>query len=170
MSAALSDHKGTMGHGTNIAEAIVQTLLLLLLLLPPVPPLLPPPLLLLLLLQASKMEGFSIGSLTLPESGAKKTELCLELTSSATPGSPVFSSLANIRFTRVASASTQRQQPGSAAGASSVDSAALEALRAKCNWVGSANVAGDVDAVMESMFSPYDTEDTDSCVECQPQL
>jgi hypothetical protein len=128
----------------------------------------------LLLLQASKMEGFSVGSLTLPESGAKKTELCLELTSSATPGSPVFSSLANIRFTRIAPAPTQGQRrSGAVAGnavAAAIDSAALEALRAKCNWVGSANAAGDVDAVMESMFSPYDSEDTDSCEECQPQL
>ncbi|WIA16004.1 hypothetical protein OEZ85_012737 [Tetradesmus obliquus] len=127
--------------------------------------------------QASKMEGFSVGSLTLPESGTKKTELCLELTSSSTPGSPAFSSLANIRFTRIAQTPASQGQlrgggaaSASAAGTAALDSAALQALRAKCNWVGSANVAEDVDAVMESMFSPYDAEDTDSCPECQPQL
>lgn len=141
----------------------------------PLPLLLPLLLLLLLLLQASKMEGFSVGSLTLPASGTKKTELCLELASSSSPGSPAFSSLANIRFTRIAQTpASQGQLRGgsgaSAAGAAALDSATLEALRAKCNWVGSVNVAEDVDAVMESMFSPYDAEDTDSCAECQPQL
>uniref|UniRef100_A0A383VJP5 Sulfatase N-terminal domain-containing protein n=1 Tax=Tetradesmus obliquus TaxID=3088 RepID=A0A383VJP5_TETOB len=125
--------------------------------------------------QASKMEGFSVGSLTLPASGTKKTELCLELASSSSPGSPAFSSLANIRFTRIAQTpASQGQLRGgsgaSSAGAAALDSATLEALRAKCNWVGSVNVAEDVDAVMESMFSPYDAEDTDSCAECQPQL
>jgi hypothetical protein len=134
-------------------------------------------LLLLLLLQSGKMEGYSIGSMTLPESGGKKTELCLELTSSTAPGSPAFGSLANIRLTRIVSVPSQGQgvsagstSASSSAAAAVLSSDALDALRAKCNWVGSSNGAGDVDAVMESMFSPYDTEDTDSCVECQPQL
>jgi hypothetical protein len=121
------------------------------------------------------MQGYSIGSMTLPSSGGTITELCLELTSSKVPGSPVFGSLANIRFTRVIAAPKQGQSnTGAAAGVPVGDGAmtsnALEALRAKCNWVGSSNGAADSDAVMESMFSPYDTEDTDSCVECQPQL
>jgi hypothetical protein len=135
---------------------------------------------LLLLLQSGKMQGYSIGSMTLPKSSGRLTELCLELTSNTVAGSPVFGSLANIRFTRVIPVPHQGQNDsadgsvtGAAAGAAaagvlSIDT--LEALRAKCNWVSSSSGAGDSDTVMESMFSPYDTEDIDSCVECQPQL
>jgi hypothetical protein len=117
----------------------------------------------------SVMRGMSMGKLALPATPpGQKTEACLSLVSSSSSNSKaVFSNLADIQIIR--------HMPGSQA------SAAIAALPAVAGGVRDAVPASNLNVSeqlrlqhgwvqgqgsMESLFSPYDTEDIGSCAEC----
>lgn len=111
------------------------------------------------------MLAYSIGNMALPESGNQQTEACLTLVSSETTGAPVFTNLANLRFTKLDGAA--QAAAARLSGVDAANQATLAALWQKCNWVKGAN--GGVE-VLQNMFSPYDAEDTEQCEACRPQL
>jgi hypothetical protein len=115
------------------------------------------------------MRGMSMGKLELPATApGQKAEACLTLVSSSSSSSkPVFSNLADIQIVR--------HMPGSRA------SVAIAALPADAGGVHDAVAASSLNVTeelrlrhgwvqgqgsMESLFSPYDTEDIGSCEEC----
>jgi hypothetical protein len=116
------------------------------------------------------MRGMSMGKLALPATApGQKTEACLSLVSSSSSSSskPVFANLADIQVIR--------HMPGSQASASIAALPAVAAGVRDAVPAGSLNVPEQLrlqhgwvqgQGSMESLFSPYDTEDIGSCAEC----